>query len=110
MPSFKQSTFYLDEIIKLSKKNKQTDSAKTGPVGKKRATIKRKTAALRPNLSRPMKSRQTAAAQAIFRRARKTAAIAAKVAADALALAAPSNAPGNYERGGIFVNIYFLFI
>ncbi|KAM7536644.1 hypothetical protein Aperf_G00000088389 [Anoplocephala perfoliata] len=89
----------LDEIIKLNKKSKQPSAAKAGPSGKKRVAIKKKSAPLRANLSRPMKSRQITAAQVAFRRARRTAAIAAKAAADALALVAPSTGPGNNERG-----------
>lgn len=62
----------------------------TIPVRRKRGIVVKKATALRPSLLKNMKSRQTLAAQAIFKRARQTAAIAAKVAADAAALVSPS--------------------
>nr|CDS29561.1 expressed protein [Hymenolepis microstoma] len=85
----------LDEIIKLNKKAKQPVVAKRVPARKKRGIVVKKTTALRPSLLKNMKSRQTLAAQAIFKRAKQTAAIAAKVAADAAALVSPSYSASN---------------
>ena len=47
-----------------------------------------------------MKSRQAFAARAIFQRARRTAVIAARVAADAAALVSPAASVPNIRRGG----------
>ncbi|VDL37052.1 unnamed protein product [Hymenolepis diminuta] len=81
----------LDEIIKLNKKARQSRI----PIRRKRGIVVKKATALRPSLLKNMKSRQTLAAQAIFKRARQTAAIAAKVAADAAALVSPSYVASN---------------
>ncbi|KAM3188281.1 hypothetical protein ACTXT7_000597 [Hymenolepis weldensis] len=80
----------LDEIIKLNKKARRSRVAMTIPVRRKRGIVVKKATALRPSLLKNTKSRQTLAAQAIFKRAKQTAAIAAKVAADAAALVSPS--------------------
>ncbi|KAL5104939.1 hypothetical protein TcWFU_005401 [Taenia crassiceps] len=79
----------LDEIIRLNRKAKKASgpkpSVKARPLAVKRANL------LRSSLVKPMKSRQVTAARAIFQRAQRTAAIAARVAADAAALVSPAN-------------------
>ncbi|VDN96424.1 unnamed protein product [Rodentolepis nana] len=85
----------LDDIIKLNKKAKHPVVSKRVSAKKRRGIVAKKTAALRPSLLKNMKSRQTLAAQAIFKRAKQTAAIAAKVAADAAALVSPSYSAPN---------------
>lgn len=66
---------------------------------------------LRPSLAKRMKSRQSSAALAIFQKARRTAAIAAKVAADAAAFVSSANyQPKSVRRfpGGMFGLLIFL--
>ncbi|VDL91069.1 unnamed protein product [Schistocephalus solidus] len=84
----------LDDIIKSNKKNKQAAASvarkasargRAGRVSALKSPLQRKSA-LRPNLAVTMKSRQSATALAIFRKAQRTAAAAAKIAASAAAL------------------------
>ncbi|BHF76206.1 hypothetical protein SprV_0501930400 [Sparganum proliferum] len=84
----------LDDIIKSNKQNKQTavNVAGKSSVRGRRGRVSalksplQKRSALRPNLAVTMKSRQSATALAIFRKAQRTAAAAAKIAASAAAL------------------------
>ncbi|VDD75817.1 unnamed protein product [Mesocestoides corti] len=98
---------YLDEIIKLNRKNQKLGAGK--PRARVRGLGVKRTAGLRASLARPMKSRQSSAALAIFQKARRTAAIAAKVAADAAALVAPSGVLSRNNRriGGMSPPIFF---
>lgn len=80
---------HLDEIIKLNRKAKKASGPK--PSAKSRLLAVKRAGLLRSSLVKPMKSRQVTAARAIFQRARRTAAIAARVAADAAALVSPAN-------------------
>lgn len=91
-------TCILDEIIKLNKKANKPNPKKLSV--KPLALSTKRAGSLRSSIAKPMKSRQASAARAIFQRARRTAAIAAKVAADAAALVSPAVSIPNLRRGG----------
>ncbi len=111
LPVIWRFLFVVDDIIKMEKKTKSA-AAKArgrGKVSALRPSLNRgkRVSALRPSLAKPMKSRQSSAALAIFQKARRTAAIAAKVAADAAAFVAPvNNTPQVAPRFGGKLSLY----
>ncbi|CUT98787.1 expressed protein [Echinococcus multilocularis] len=86
----------LDDIIKLNRRTKKASGSK--PSLKARSLAVKRAGLIRSSLVKPMKSRQVTAARAIFQRARRTAAIAARVAADAAALVSPANTVAQSNR------------